>query len=222
MIQLQEVAKVYPRGKRPPVPAVAGVSLAVDLGEFVVITGKSGCGKTTLLNLMAGLARPTSGTVTIDGIDIWSLDDKNMSALRSQKIGFVFQVSSLVPTLCVLDNVALPSLFTAGQKGREAYEKAAELLSMVGLSHRLEAFPSHLSGGEERRVALARALFHGPSILLADEPTANLDVASEAEIMALLQRLHSVGTTIVLVTHDPGLVGYGSRHLTMAEGRLVA
>ena len=224
MIELKRVTKVYQRGtrrRRIPVRAVEGVDLKVGPGEFLVITGRSGCGKTTLLNLLAGLARPESGQVLVEGLDIWTMGDEGISALRNRKMGFMFQVPSLVPTLSVLDNVVLPSMFAPKERRSHAYERAQRALEAVGLSSLTDAFPRHLSAGEEKRVVIARSIMDSPPILLADEPTANLDELTEREVMALLQRIHAGGTTIIMVTHHPGLIGYGTRHLTMSDGRLL-
>lgn len=220
MIKLQEVTKIFRPSRQRPVTALDNVSLKVSPGEFLVITGRSGCGKTTLLNLIAGLARPTSGKVFIDGTDIWTLDDRQLSALRKEKTGFMFQVPSLIPVLNVIENVVVPTMFTAKEKQLDAYDRAKKALEGVGLSHKMESFPRHLSAGEEKRVVIARAIVDNPPFLLADEPTANLDELTEKDIMALLQRIHQAGTTIVLVTHHPSLIGYGTRHLTISDAKL--
>ena len=220
MIELQDTTKIYKVRRQQEVIALDDVSLKISPGEFLVITGRSGCGKTTLLNLIAGLARPTAGKVFIDGIDIWQLNDRRLSALRKEKIGFMFQVPSLIPVLNVLENVMVPTIFTAPEKRLDAYDRAKKALLDVGLSHKMEAFPRHLSAGEEKRVVIARAIVDNPPFLLADEPTANLDELTEKEVMALLQSIHKGGTTIVLVTHHPSLISYGTRHLTMSDGKL--
>lgn len=225
MIELRQVTKMYSRGKRGkqmPVRAVEQIDLKIEPGGFLVITGRSGCGKTTLLNLIAGLTRPNSGQVFVDDIDIWTMKDEDLSALRNQKMGFMFQVPSLMPTLNVLDNVVVPTMFAPKEKQRDAYQRARQALESVGLSHRMTAFPRHLSAGEEKRVVIARAIINNPPVLLGDEPTANLDELTEKEVMALLQKIHGEGRTIILVTHHPGLIGYGTRHLTMSDGKFVA
>jgi len=224
MIELRQVTKMYYRGKggkQIPVKAIDQIDLKIGPGEFLVITGRSGCGKTTLLNLIAGIARPNSGQVFVDGVDIWTLGDEEISVLRNLKIGFMFQVPSLIPTLNVLDNVVVPTMFAPKEKQGDAYQRARQALEAVGLSHRMDAFPRHLSAGEEKRVVIARAIINNPPVLLADEPTANLDELTEKEVMALLQKIHGGGTTIILVTHHPGLIGYGKRHLTMSDGKFV-
>lgn len=220
MIELQDTTKIYKLRRQREVLALDNVSLKISPGEFLVITGRSGCGKTTLLNLIAGLARPTSGKVFIDGIDIWQLNDRRLSALRKEKIGFMFQVPCLIPVLNVVENVMVPTMFTAPEKRLDAYDRVKKALVDVGLSHKMEAFPRHLSAGEEKRVVIARAIVDNPPFLLADEPTANLDELTEKEVMALLESIHRSGTTIVLVTHHPTLIGYGTRHLTMSDGKL--
>lgn len=225
MIELRQVSKMYhrdKRGKRNSVTAVDQIDLKIEPGEFLVITGRSGCGKTTLLNLIAGMARPNAGHVFVDGVDVWTMKDEDISALRNQKMGFMFQVPSLIPTLNVLDNVVVPTMFTPKENQRDAYQRARQALESVGLSDRMDAFPRHLSAGQEKRVVIARAIINNPSVLLADEPTANLDELTEKEVMALLQEIHGEGTTIILVTHHPSLIGYGKRHLTMSDGRFAA
>jgi len=225
MIELRQVTKLYYRGKRRKqisVTAVDQIDLKIEAGEFLVITGRSGCGKTSLLNLIAGLSRPNSGQVFVDGIDIWTLRDEDISALRNRKMGFMFQVPSLIPTLNVLDNVVVPTMFTAKETLGNAYQRARQALESVGLSHRIDAFPRHLSAGEEKRVVIARAIINNPPVLLADEPTANLDELTEKEVMVLIQEIHRGGTTIILVTHHPSLIGYGTRHLTMSDAKFVA
>ena len=225
MIELRQVTKTYSRGRgdrQMMVKAVQQIDLKVTAGEFLVITGRSGCGKTTLLNLVAGLARPSSGEVMVDEMDVWRMKDEELSALRSQKMGFIFQVPSLIPALNVLDNVAVPTLFAPREKRQDAYLRAERALESVGLLDRRDAFPRHLSAGEEKRVVIARALMNNPPILLADEPTANLDELTEKEVMALLQGIHGEGRTILLVTHHPGLIGYGTRHLAMSDGKFTS
>jgi len=223
MIELKQVTKTYFRGQgsmQMTVRAVEQVEMTIQAGEFVVITGRSGCGKTTLLNLIAGLARPDSGKVIFEGMDIWAMKDEEISVLRNRKIGLMFQVPSLMPTLNVMDNVVLPTLFAPKETRRNAYQRGREALDAVGLSGLKEAFPRHLSAGEEKRVVIARAIVNRPPVLLADEPTANLDERTEEEVMALLQRILAGGTTILLVTHHPGLIGYGTRHISMSDGQM--
>jgi len=222
---MRQVTKRYYRGKRGeqiPVMAVDQIDLKIEPGEFLVITGRSGCGKTTLLNLIAGMARPSSGQVFVDDVDIWTLKDEEISGLRNLKMGFMFQVPSLIPTLTVLDNVVVPTMFAPKETQRDAYERARQALEAVGLSQQMDAFPRYLSSGEEKRVVIARALINKPGVLLADEPTANLDELTEKEIMTLIQEIHRGGTTIILVTHHPSLIDYGTRHLAMSDGRFIS
>jgi len=222
MIVLENVTKVYDLGKGSSVTAVRGVSLEIGAGEFAVIVGRSGSGKTTLLNLAAGLTRPTSGRITLDGVDLATLTDQQQSTMRSRTIGFVFQFPSLLPALTVHENVILPTTFTANGVGPDARERAEAMLCKVGLSDKLKAFPRQLSAGQQQRVVIARALINHPQLLLADEPTSNLDEKTELEIVGLFRDLHaSLGLTVVLVTHTRQLIASGMRSIEMAEGRIV-
>jgi len=221
MLELHAVSKTYRLSKENVVQAVRGVDLDVSRGEFVVITGRSGSGKTTLLNLTAGMTRPTSGRVVFDDVDLWSLPDRQQSLLRNEKVGFIFQFPSLLPALTVLENVALPRMFSRdGDASQpEAYERARELLDQVGLAEKLGAYPRQLSAGQQQRVVVARALLNRPEVLLADEPTSDLDEQTEQEIMDLFARIHAdTGVTILLVTHSSQLVRYGTRAIRMAGG----
>jgi len=222
MVALRGVSKVYEAPRCPPVAALRDLDLEVAAGEFVVVTGRSAAGKTTLLNVIAGLGRPTAGAVRLDGTDLWRLSDRRRSYLRNETMGFVFQFPSLLPSLTVRQNVLLPlSLGPAGVPS--AGERAEELLELVGLGGAAGTFPRRLSAGQQQRVVIARALINRPRLLLADEPTSNLDEQTEAEIMELLGRVHQeTGPTIVLVTHAADLVGRGTRHLTMSDGRVLA
>jgi putative ABC transport system ATP-binding protein/lipoprotein-releasing system ATP-binding protein len=221
MIALKQVTKTYTLGKEMAVTAVRAANLVVERGEFVVITGRSGSGKTTLLNLAAGLTRPTAGRVFLDGVNLWELSDGRQSLLRNQKIGFVFQFPSLLPSLTVLENVVLPTAFGGHALKEGAHERAAQLLATVGLRNKLNAYPRQLSAGQQQRVVVARALINRPQILLADEPTSNLDEQTEREVMDLFRDIHArMDLTIVLVTHTSQLIPYGTRALQMAEGTL--
>ena len=186
-----------------------------------MLTGRSGSGKTSLLNLAAGLLRPTSGKVFIKGTDIWSLTDRRLSSLRAGTIGFVFQFPSLIPSLTALENVVVPVSFGPGTRGVSARRNAAAWLERLGLAGRLEVYPRQLSAGEQKRVVLARALMNHPEILLADEPTSDLDERTEREIMSVLRELHSGGTTILMVTHSTGPEPFVDRTLKLEEGNLV-
>ncbi len=222
MIKLENVTKVYDLGKGATVTAAREVSLEIDAGEFAVIVGRSGSGKTTVLNLAAGLTRPTAGRVTLDGVDLWKLSDKQQSRLRNQRIGFVFQFPSLLATLTVLENVMLPTTFGVNGSKADARSRAHELLERVGLTDKLNVYPRQLSAGQQQRVVIARSLINRPEVLLADEPTSNLDERTEAEIVGLFRELHvSLGVTVVLVTHTRQLVSAGMRAIEMADGRIV-
>jgi ABC-type lipoprotein export system ATPase subunit len=222
MIQLRNVTKIYHLEKGSAVTAVHDLSLDISSGEFTIVVGRSGSGKTTLLNLAGGLTRPTSGRVTFDGVDLQLLPDKQLSYTRNRKIGFVFQFPSLLPTLTVLENVILPTGFASDGHNPEVHERAELLLRNVGLSDKLASYPRQLSAGQQQRVVIARSLINQPRVLLADEPTSNLDERTEAEIMELFCNLHaSLGLTIVLVTHTRQLVSVGMRSIEMAEGRIV-
>lgn len=221
MITLEGVNKVYTLSQEQQVTAVRDVTLEVVPGEFVLLTGRSGSGKTTLLNLIAGLTRPTSGRVLWDGIDLWSLTDRQRSRLRSRRIGFVFQFPSLLPGLTMADNVVLPSAFSHNGDRQGAHQQAAKLLSTVGLADKLHAYPRQVSAGQQQRAVIARALFNQPEVLLADEPTSDLDEVTEQEIMELFRAIHAdTGLTILLVTHTTDLVSYGTRHVRMAAGQI--
>jgi ABC-type lipoprotein export system ATPase subunit len=222
MISLNDVSKTFNVKGNLPLTAVKDVNLAVDEGEFIVITGRSGSGKTTLLNLIAGIARPTSGHVLINDTDIWNLSDAERSNFRNRKIGFVFQFPSLYPSLTVLDNVLLPTLFAQGNKNKDSGDRAKKLLNDVGLNDKLSAYPRHLSAGQQQRVVVARSLINEPEVLLADEPTSNLDELSEQEIITLFQDIHNKsGITILLVTHSGQIVTSATRTLSMTAGSVV-
>ena len=222
MITLNEVTKTYTIGKGNSVPAVRGVSLEIRQGEFTIIIGRSGSGKTTLLNLAAGLTRPTSGSVLLDGINLLELTDEQQSLLRGQKIGFVFQFPSLLPSLNTHDNVVLPTLFGGNHDVQNIHARADQLLQQVGLADKLAALPSQLSAGQQQRVVIARALMNQPEVLLADEPTSNLDEQTEQEIMELFHDLHArLGITIVMVTHTHQLIPFGTRAVEMANGKII-
>jgi len=202
------------------VPALRGVSLTVDPGEYVAIVGPSGCGKSTLLNLLGVIDRPTSGELSIAGERVDRLSDGRATEFRLRRIGFVFQRFYLMPALTARENVELP-LAEAGMAGTERRDRALELLDYVGLRRRERHRPSQLSGGEQQRVAIARALANRPALLLADEPTGELDARTGAEMIGLFQRLNTDGTTIVVVTHDEGLARAAERVVHMRDGEIV-
>ena len=230
MISLQNVSKTYVMGRKASVPAVRDVSLEITDGEFVIITGRSGSGKTTLLNLMAGLTNPTAGQILLDGVAAWNLPDQEQALIRNTKIGFVFQFPSLMPALTALDNVLLPTMFfehseSAGPPphgGTGGRVRARQLLEEVGLADKLTAYPRQLSAGQQQRVVIARALINQPEVLLADEPTSDLDERTELEIMELFREVHlRKGVTIVMVTHSSELSRFGTRAIHMASGSIV-
>lgn len=218
MIELARVSKVF-NGKRK-VTALDGVSLAIDRGEMVSIIGPSGSGKSTLLNLIGGLDQPSSGEIRIDGEMLGGLSDDDLTRIRRDKIGFIFQFFNLLPTLSCLENVALP-LHLRGWARKKAEERARELLGLVQLDHRMEHTPEELSGGERQRVAIARALSIYPPVLLADEPTGNLDTHTGAEILRLIHDVHDrLGATVLIVTHDLNVAHSCPRTISLCDGHV--
>lgn len=220
LIELDDVRKIHRMGKRE-VHALAGVSLRVERGEYLAVMGASGSGKTTLLHLIGCLDRPTSGSVCLDGTNLAALGDDDLSSLRSRRIGFVFQAFHLIPQLSVAENVELPLIYQGVERTRRA-ERAQRMLASVGLAERCGHRPTELSGGECQRVAIARALVAEPDMLLADEPTGNLDSRTGDEIMEILAGLHRRGVTIILVTHDPGRAKRARRLIEMRDGRVAS
>lgn len=221
MITLEQVEKIY-RTKTLETLALSKISLNIKKGEFVSIMGPSGCGKSTLLNLIGLLDDPTKGKLKLDDVDVSTLSDNELAHIRNQKIGFVFQSFHLIPDLPVLDNVELPLLYRKGVSSRERRKRAIAALEKVGLSARMKHYPTQLSGGQSQRVAIARAIIGDPKIILADEPTGNLDSAMGSEIMGLLTKLNeSEETTIIMVTHDERLAEKTERVIRLFDGSQV-
>jgi putative ABC transport system ATP-binding protein len=219
LVSLREVRRDYALGAER-VHALQGVTLDVERGDYVAIVGPSGCGKSTLLNLIGVIDQPTSGTVAIEGRRVDAMSDREATQFRLRNIGFVFQRFYLMPILSALENVALP-MAEAKMPNAERVQRATELLNYVGLGNRGRHRPAELSGGEQQRVAIARALANGPTLLLADEPTGELDARTGTEIISLFQRLNKDGTTLVVVTHDEDLAGAARRKIHMRDGRVV-
>ncbi|HZN19705.1 MAG TPA: ABC transporter ATP-binding protein [Micromonosporaceae bacterium] len=220
MYELIDVSKTYRVGESD-VAALRGVDLRLGAGEFVAIVGPSGSGKSTLLNLLGLLDRPSAGTLTLDGVNVADLDEKGAADLRLRQIGFIFQAFNLLASLRAWENVAVPAVL-AGRRLGAVREQCLELLARVGLVDRAEHFPSQLSGGQMQRVAIARALSLEPHVILADEPTGNLDSASGEEVVGLLRKAASdTGRTVVIVTHDPQVAAVADRQLTLRDGQLV-
>lgn len=221
VIQIANLTRQYMMGKTV-VHALRGVDLRVQKGEFVALMGASGSGKSTLLNMIGLLDRPTAGQYQLEGLEVFSLSRDELAALRGRRIGFIFQNFNLLPRYSTWENVALPLAYRNGQfRGEQQYKKAMQILARVGLGQRAGHQPMELSGGERQRVAIARALVTEPAVLLADEPTGNLDSATGKEIMALLTELHAEGKTIIMVTHDMNIARYASRICTMRDGMLM-
>ena len=218
VIGIQDVHRIYQLGENR-VHALRGINLEIGRGEFVAIMGSSGSGKSTLMNILGCLDRPTSGNYVLDGVNVAQLPKKELAAIRNRRLGFVFQGFNLLSRTTALENVELPT-FYARRDVEERQKRARRALEMVGLGERLDHFPSQLSGGQQQRVAIARALVNQPSILLADEPTGNLDSRTSVEIMSILQKLNDEGLTIVLVTHEPDIAQYAKRVITFRDGRV--
>ncbi len=219
MIQVRDLRKTYHMGEIE-VPALRGISFDIQRGEFVAIMGPSGSGKSTLMNLLGCLDTPDEGQYILDGLPVELLDRNLLASVRNRKIGFVFQQFNLLPRQTALENVALPLVYLGGVPTEERYDRAQQVLELVGLGDRLDHRPKELSGGQQQRVAIARALVTEPALLLADEPTGNLDSRSSEDIMTLFQDLNKQGITVVLVTHEPDIAKYARRVLTVRDGVL--
>ena len=221
MISLQKVSRYYEAGERT-VHALENISLEIAQHEFVAVVGPSGCGKSTLMHLIAGLDRPTAGEIMVDGLCLTTADDTARTDFRRRRLGLVFQFFNLLPTMNALENVSLPLLLQGVAPG-EAEVRAKQMLELVGLTNRASHFIHQLSGGEQQRTAIARALVHRPSLLIADEPTGNLDTASAERVLGLLERIALEHlTTLILVTHSPRVAAAASRQIELRDGRIVA
>jgi len=219
MIEIENISKSYSRGENGVVAALKEASFIITPGEFVAVRGASGSGKSTLLNILGCLDRSTSGRYRLDGEDVSDLNDKQLSRVRNAKIGFIFQSFNLLPRTTAIENVEVPMVYGDGHVDRKRAEASLE---RVGLGNRENHFATELSGGEQQRVAIARALINKPALILADEPTGNLDVAAGKELMRLLQALNREGCTILLVTHDNAVAAYASREIFLRDGAIVS
>ena len=219
VIDIQGITKTYVNGKLS-VPVLHGIDLQVNKGEFVSIMGPSGSGKSTFMNILGCLDRPTTGSYRLNGDEVATLSDDELAFVRNKQIGFVFQSFNLLTKLTALENVALPMIY-AGMDKKSRNERAAALLSSVGLGDRMDHLPSELSGGQRQRVAIARALANNPAIIMADEPTVNLDSKSTIDVMNIFRGLYDEGRTIILVTHEPEIATYASRNVVLRDGLIV-
>lgn len=219
LLELKELKKIYNKGGDAPFTAVSGINLNVMNGDFISVIGKSGSGKTTMLNMTAGLLRPTSGEIFINRVNLWSMNDKNMAAIRNSLIGYIPQGLSLLSNLTILDNVRLP-FFLAKRKG-SGIERAMNLLEEMRIQKHAKKYPSQLSGGEMRRAMIARALMNYPQILIADEPTVDLDEETAKEVIEVFAEINRKGLTILMVTHENDMTGYGNRLCVMSCGKLI-
>jgi ABC-type lipoprotein export system ATPase subunit len=219
MLELRQLKKRYERDNMPSFTAVDNVDIKIVTGDFVCIVGKSGSGKSTILNMIMGLLRPTAGKVLINGYDLWSMKDKDMAKIRNSKFGYIPQGPSLLSSLSILDNVRLP--FCLSHREGNGIDSAMNVLEEVGLQGLAERYPAELSGGEMRRTAIARALINNPEILIADEPTGDLDEETTKEVMKLFHDINSMGTTVLMVTHENDIISYGNRLCIMSSGKLI-
>ena len=220
IITIENISKVYKMGDEI-INALKSVSLSIDRNEYVALMGPSGSGKSTLMNILGCLDSPNSGTYILNDIDVISMSDSELAEVRNKQIGFVFQTFNLLPRLSALDNVALPLVY-AGYNKQQRIEKATEALNKVGLGDRMTHKPNELSGGQRQRVAIARALVNDPAIILADEPTGNLDTKTSVEIMGIFERIHNAGNTIIVVTHEPDIADHAHRIIKLRDGLVEA
>ncbi|MFA6633670.1 MAG: ABC transporter ATP-binding protein [Kiritimatiellia bacterium] len=220
LINIQNMSKTYRMGENA-VHALDGVSLTIDNGDFVAVMGASGSGKSTLLNILGCLDTPTSGTYLLDGVEVSRMSRAQLARIRNQKLGFVFQNFNLLSRTSALENVELPTFYNRRFPGRERHACAVRMLERVGLGNRADHTPAQLSGGQQQRVAIARALMNSPPVILADEPTGNLDTRSSVEIMTLFKQLNQEGITIVMVTHEEDIAACARRRILMRDGQIV-
>lgn len=221
LLQTHELTKTYQMGDIH-VHALRGIDLEIKTGEFIAIMGASGSGKTTFMNLLGCLDKPSSGSYILDGINVHDMDDKSITQVRNEKIGYVFQSFYLLPRTTALENVELPLLYSKKVHHKERHARSLHALETVGLADRAKHYPNQLSGGQQQRVAIARAIVNDPVFLLADEPTGNLDTRTSVEVMAFFQKLHSQGKTIILVTHEFDISQYAKRVITFRDGRIIS
>ncbi len=223
LIEIKDLMKVYGTGDAA-VNALDGVDVSIQTGEFVAIMGPSGSGKSTLMNILGCLDRPTSGEYRLDGRDVSKLDRNELAEVRNEKLGFIFQSFNLLPRLTALENVMMPMLYVSRENESisQQRQRAIQSLEAVGLGHRLHHHPNQLSGGQQQRVAIARALINHPPVILADEPTGNLDSRSSVEILAILHRLHEQGVTIAMVTHEPDVAQHAQRIICVHDGKVIS
>lgn len=221
LIELRDVYKIYSEGLESEVRALDGISLTIDHGEFVAVVGQSGCGKSTLMNVLGCLDIPTRGTYLLDGTDVQELSDGQLSRIRNQEIGFIFQQYNLIQTLTVQENVELPLIYR-GIDPIDRKELALEALNRVGLADRRKHYPTQMSGGQQQRVAIARAISTHPPVIMADEPTGALDSRTGQQVLKFLQQLNREGSTIILITHDNGIAATAPRMVRLSDGRIIS
>ena len=221
LIELRDVCKIYSEGLESEVRALDGVSLTIDHGEFVAVVGQSGCGKSTLMNVLGCLDIPTRGTYLLDGTDVQELSDGQLSRIRNQEIGFIFQQYNLIQTLTVQENVELPLIYR-GIDSIDRRELALEALERVGLADRRKHYPTQMSGGQQQRVAIARAISAHPPIIMADEPTGALDSRTGQQVLQFLRQLNREGSTVILITHDDGIAATAPRRVRLSDGKVIS